>query len=651
MDPAFRLAQEHLLPPASQRLAREGVPVAAPPDARRGHPVEWNGTGRVAQQHREAVDELWRLGVLEPLPPGTLVRDCVFLRQFPVPKSESEVREVTDARPINPANLPAHPKVMEDWRQVLQLSQQGDWVVRIDLTKSFHQLGIRPEDRNNVAVRVVGENARFAGMIMGGAQSTDALAAIVDPLVRHWRTDYLWRVTDHVDDILLFARTKEEAERVARVAVEELTAVGLVVNLKKSALVPHQVADYLGFEWNFKKMWVRLPKAKLNACEALFRKTYRAARAGEPVTLRYLAKMVGTAVALHPVLPDLNLHLKPIQSFLAQSLSESANDYGRCVVLPAGLPQWAYWGTKAWVADLGASIKEARFVPEYLVSKDASSDGWGAALYAHVWTHEWDLIAWTRGFWSPEERGLQNNLREMQASQNALESFRPLLPQGSALRLETDNQVEFFDLRLKGTMNPALHRMVERIWEAVKQSGWRMEVTWTAGEDIPFADWLSRWKRDRSDWQLDRTAFREIERRFGPLSVDLMATAENAQLARFVSLRPQPGAWAVDAWSLSWARLRWQFPGQLPYLNAPWVQLWRALRRVRTERAELVVVVPEQPWRPWWPLFLQLLRPWPPPVRFLPYRGLCLPPTATAVGPPPQALIAGRLGGPAWRRR
>ena len=64
------------------------------------------------------------------------------------------------------------------------------------------------------------------------------------------------------------------------------------------------------------------------------------------------------------------------------------------------------------------------------------------------------------------------------------------------------------------------------------------------------ADYLSRHVTDSGDWMLPDAQFRQLQAAFHPLSRDLFAARHNARLAEYISWKPDPGAAAVDAFSL-----------------------------------------------------------------------------------------------------
>ena len=64
------------------------------------------------------------------------------------------------------------------------------------------------------------------------------------------------------------------------------------------------------------------------------------------------------------------------------------------------------------------------------------------------------------------------------------------------------------------------------------------------------ADLQSREYRDSSNWKLAVPMFRAIATALGPLEVDLFADQMNRQLEKYVSWKPDPGAWMTGAFAV-----------------------------------------------------------------------------------------------------
>ena len=94
--------------------------------------------------------------------------------------------------------------------------------------------------------------------------------------------------------------------------------------------------------------------------------------------------------------------------------------------------------------------------------------------------------------------------------------------------------------------------------------------------------------------------FSQINKKFGPLEVDLFASRLTHQLDCYFSWRPDPAAEATDAFTQSWSQLQ-------GFANPPWCLLLPTLANNEREKAKVVVVVPLWWTQPWYPLLLHLL--------------------------------------------
>ena len=115
------------------------------------------------------------------------------------------------------------------------------------------------------------------------------------------------------------------------------------------------------------------------------------------------------------------------------------------------------------------------------------------------------------------------------------------------------------------------------------------------------ADMESRSMKDRSDWKLDRSVFLKINKRYGPVEVDLFATRLTNQCRRYFSWRPDPFA---DAFLQDWTTVK-------DFANPPWNLVQRVLAKTQNQGAEVILVAPLWKSQPWYPLLLSLLVDWP----------------------------------------
>ena len=68
----------------------------------------------------------------------------------------------------------------------------------------------------------------------------------------------------------------------------------------------------------------------------------------------------------------------------------------------------------------------------------------------------------------------------------------------------------------------------------------------------------------------------------------------------FVSYRPEPGAWATDAFSLNWSSFRF-------YCFLPFRIIGKVLAKVQKGKAQGILIVPLWSTQPWFPMVMNLI--------------------------------------------
>ena len=86
-------------------------------------------------------------------------------------------------------------------------------------------------------------------------------------------------------------------------------------------------------------------------------------------------------------------------------------------------------------------------------------------------------------------------------------------------------------------------------------------------------------------------------------NIDLFATRINRQFPCFLSFKPDPEAFAVDAFTIDWSTYKF-------YAFPPFSMIPRVLRKIQDDNAKGICVLPNWPTQPWFPRAKKLmLRP------------------------------------------
>ena len=110
---------------------------------------------------------------------------------------------------------------------------------------------------------------------------------------------------------------------------------------------------------------------------------------------------------------------------------------------------------------------------------------------------------------------------------------------------------------------------------------------------------MSRQFISNLEWALDQDVFNCLAAITCLPDTDLCASRLNAKLAQFVSWHPEPGALAIDAFSISWSNQKiYSFPS--------FSLLTRVLANIRNVVALVLLIAPTWSTQPWYSMLLQL---------------------------------------------
>ena len=82
--------------------------------------------------------------------------------------------------------------------------------------------------------------------------------------------------------------------------------------------------------------------------------------------------------------------------------------------------------------------------------------------------------------------------------------------------------------------------------------------------------------------------------------VDMFASRLNKQFPRYISFRPDPGAYLVDVFSAQWNKLN-------GYYFPPFSLIPRVLQKLEQDKATGIVVIPRWPTQVWYSMAMRML--------------------------------------------
>ena len=385
---------------------------------------------------------------------------------------------------------------------------------------------------------------------------------------------------------LVLSSSEKKAKESIRELLSLCRTLGIVINEKKSDLVPSQSAKYLGMtiDTDAGKVFPSLARVEkfLTVAERFCTMQSPPAQLWQVV--------LGHLASLERLVPHGRLRMRSLQWHLKSQWSPESDPPS----LPVALPEEARRDLSWWMVrdHLLVGVRFGTPAPDLHLYSDASSSGWGAHL----------LDQNVSGVWSAQEKLLHINLLEMKALFLALQAFQEDVAGHHVTAMCDNSTVVAYINKQGGTVSRPLCLLTSRLLRWTESFDVHLEARYLPGESNVLADVLSR--RGQvvgTEWSLHPQVARALLRAWGNPSIDLFATCLNAKLPLYCSLVPDPQAVFEDAFRHPWDDLDlYAFP--------PFALVGRVIARVQqSSRVAMTLVAPLWPEKEWFADLLLLL--------------------------------------------
>jgi hypothetical protein len=501
---------------------------------------------------------------------------------FVIPKRNGGFRPVFNLRHLNQYVQCPHFK-LESIQQVIRLIRKNDYFTSVDLTDAFLHILIHRQFRRYLRFHWEGTTFQFRTTPFGLSVVPWLFTRITKPILQ-WARQKGIRISAYLDDWILIANSKEQAQTQTTALLQTLNSLGWLINYQKSQLNPSQVLDHLGFQLDSQSMTIRLPGSKIRDLRRSIREVLKNSTTQTPRRIHSLTMRIKAAtLAIFPA----NLHTQALMYF-KNNVVKNVRDWDKTYPLPQACLTELRW----WLSNLsqwnGRSLLPQ--TPEHCIFVDASDKGWGGVFQDRV----------VQGLWTADERVQSINWRELKAIELTLLAF-PNLHDTSVL-IRTDNTTaKAYINRQGGTRSLSLSQLATKIWNSCLQRNLQVQAQHIPGIANTQADLASRRFYLKNLWKLTPPTFAYLQRRWGPHDVDLFADRTTNLLPRYVSWKLDPQAIATDALSIPWT------PFHNPYMNPPWNLIMPTLQKIKEERLrQVTLVVPHWPTAIWFPLLTSM---------------------------------------------
>ena len=343
-------------------------------------------------------------------------------------------------------------------------------------------------------------------------------------------------LNDYIDDFFTKGDTFSICEENIHKTMHLYDKLGFVINFRKSQIVPKQRIRILGFVIDSVKIIIILTEEKKQKLKAL---VLNLIRINKP-TIRYLAKVIGTIISCMPAASLRPLFYRYLENDKVTSLRLNKGNFDApAKISPEGKQELQWWLKNIDNIEKPIALPSIDF--EYFC--DSSSYSWGANFNTHKIGGAWDM----------KEKALHINCQELLAVYYSLRSFKTHF-QNKHVKIFSDIQVGVQLINKMGTTKSSIcNDIVKNIWLfCVKNKIW-ITAAHIPGSENVIADYESRKSYKDVEWILNPEIFQNAMKhlQFKP-DLDCFASRLNTQLPKYISYKPDPYAYLIDAFSVHW---------------------------------------------------------------------------------------------------
>ena len=134
---------------------------------------------------------------------------------------------------------------METVASVLLSVREGDFLASLDLKDAYFQIPIYPFSRKLLSFTSEGTVYQFRALCFGLSTAPQVFTRVFAALSA-WAHSHGIRLLRYLDGWLILASSEREAKQAVQSLLSLCCTLGIVINEKKSDLLPSQTAKYLG---------------------------------------------------------------------------------------------------------------------------------------------------------------------------------------------------------------------------------------------------------------------------------------------------------------------------------------------------------------------------------------------------------------------
>lgn len=321
-----------------------------------------------------------------------------YLSKFFTLQEQTKRRSILDCQKLNSFIQVEHFK-MEGVPALRDIIEENDYICKIDLKDAYVVVPIHPDSQDYLSFENQGTVYRYKSLAFGLSIAprvfSETMKYAIEPLRKEGH-----RLVYYLDDICLLEKSKEKMNTLTNRVTTHFQNLGFIINYNKSMLTPTKTQDFLGFQFNTKKMEISVPTLKINN----LLKRLKQLTAIPQRSCRWIASLLGKMTSMIPAIGEALLHIRYIQRDLSRTLHMSNQNWETTCKLSSTSLEELQWWEQFILKKNGLPIQKIiQKNPKVVIHVDASNTGWGVS----------SPMVTTAGFWTNEEIQQSINVREL----------------------------------------------------------------------------------------------------------------------------------------------------------------------------------------------------------------------------------------------
>ena len=518
---------------------------------------------------------------------GAIVPSCTEQNQFIstifiVPKPNGKFRPVINLKYLNEFIHYNHFK-QETFKVVLDLIQHGDYMTSVDMTDAYFSIPIHESFQKYLKFSWNGNLYKFVALPFGIKSAPYVFTKVLRPVYAMFRQRG-FRCSYYIDDSLNLHLSKEICHENTVTMLETLISLGFTINREKSVLVPTQRIKFFGFIIDSVQFKVFLTDDKVKKIQEKAQLLLES----KTVVVRTLASFIGLIINAFYAVLEAPLYYRNMERNKLEGLGCNYCFDNQVSISEKCRLEITWWKNNVENKN-GKRIRPDSV--QKIFHSDASNHGWGS--------FEVDSEKHAGGRWSFEEAQNNINYLELLSIFYGLQSlYVNCLDIHIQVQSDNTSAIKYIN-DMGGMTSVIMDNLAKEIWDWCICRNIYISAIHIPGKQNVSADFYSRNFSDSTEWMLKDNIFQRVCSHFFMPDIDLFASRLNKKLTRFISWFPEPGAFHVDAFSLSWSQFK-------PYIFPPFNLIAKVLNKIVQDNVErAILILPFWRAQAWFPVLLE----------------------------------------------